>query len=144
MDKSMERLFGTTHDIIIDEIANNDGDVDLEELILKVQEEVSKRSCHVNLIAINGSTTSPSSKLAKKFSLDDSIDSACKTFQREMEKMRQQVDVAISSVPPGDVDMEEAAGPQVQLLVKQDVTREVSERMVRRVVVRREQYRPRK
>ena len=140
----MERLFGTTHDIIIDEIANNDGDVDLEELILKVQEEVSKRSCHVNLIAINGSTTNPSSKLAKKFSLDDSIDSACKTFQREMEKMRQQVDVAISSGPPGDVDMEEAAGPQVQLLVKQDVTREVSERMVRRVVVRREQYRPRK
>lgn len=140
----MERLFGTTHDIIIDEIAKNDGDVDLEELLLKVQEEVSKRSCHVNLIAINGSTTSPSSKLAKKFSLDDSIDSACKTFQREMQKMRQQVDMAISSGTPGDVDMEEAAGPQVQLLVKQNVTREVSERMVRRVVVRREQYRPRK
>ena len=140
----MERLFGTTHDIIIDEIAKNDGDVDLEELLLKVQEEVSKRSCHVNLIAINGSTTSPNSKLAKKFSLDDSIDSACKTFQREMQKMRQQVDSAISSGTPGDVDMEEAAGPQVQLLEKQNVTREVSERMVRRVVVRREQYRPRK
>ena len=140
----MERLFGTTHDIIIDEIAKNDGDVDLEELLLKVQEEVSKRSCHVNLIAINGSATSPSSKLAKKFSLDDSIDSACKTFQREMQKMQQQVDMAISSGTPGDVDMEEPAGPQVQLLVKQDVSREVSERMVRRVVVRREQYRPRK
>ena len=140
----MERLFGTTHDIIIDEIAKNDGDVDLEELLLKVQEEVSKRSCHVNLIAINGSTTSPNSKLAKKFSLDDSIDSACKTFQREMQKMRQQVDSAISSGTPRDVDMEEAAGPQVQLLEKQNVTREVSERMVRRVVVRREQYRPRK
>lgn len=136
----MERLFGTTHDIIIDEIAKNDGDVDLEELLLKVQEEVSKRSCHVNLIAINGSTTSSSSKLAKKFSLDDSIDSACKTFQREMQRM-QQVDLAISSGTPVDVNMEEPAGPQVQLLEKQNVTREVSERMVRRVVVRREQYR---
>ena len=139
----MERLFGTAHDIIIDEIAKNDGDVDLEELLLKVQEEVSKRSCHVNLIAINGSTTSPSSKLAKKFSLDDSIDSAIKTFQREMQKMRQ-ADLAISSGTPGDANMEEAAGPQVQLLEKQNVTRAVSERMVRRVVVRREQHRPRK
>ena len=138
----MERLFGTAHDIIIDEIANNDGDVDLEELVIKVQEELTKRSCHVNLIAINGSTTSPSSELAKKFSLDDSIDSACKTWQREMEKMRQ-VDLAIASGTPGDDNMEEAAGPQVQLLVKQNVSREVSERMVRRVVVRREQYRPR-
>lgn len=139
----MERLFGTTYDIVIDEIAKNDGDVDLEELLLKVQEEVSKRSCHVNLLAINGSTTSPSSKLAIKFSLDDSLDSACKTFQREMEKM-QQVDSTVASETPGDVNMEEAAGPQVQLLEKQNVTRAVSERMVRRVVVRREQYRPRK
>ena len=143
MDKSMERLFGTAHDIIIDEIANNDGDVDLEELVIKVQEELTKRSCHVNLIAINGSTTSPSSQLAKKFSLDDSIDSACKTWQREMEKMRQ-ADLAIASGTPGDVNMEEAAGPQVQLLEKQNVSREVSERMVRRVVVRREQYLRRK
>lgn len=139
----MERLFGTAHDIIIDEIANNDGDVDLEELVIKVQEELTKRSCHVNLIAINGSTTSPSSELAKKFSLDDSIDSACKTWQREMEKMRQ-ADLAIASGTPGDDNMEEPAGPQVQLLKKQNVSREVSERMVRRVVVRREQYLPRK
>lgn len=139
----MERLFGTAHDIIIDEIAKNDGDVDLEELAVKVQEELTKRSCYVNLIAISGSTTSPSSKLAKKFSLDDSIDSAIKTFQREMQKMRQ-ADLAISSGIPGDANMEEAAGPQVQLLEKQNVNREVSERVVRRVVVRREQYRPRK
>ena len=139
----MERLFGTAHDIIIDEIAKNDGDVDLEELAVKVQEELTKRSCYVNLIAISGSTTSPSSKLAKKFSLDDSIDSAIKTFQREMQKMRQ-ADLAISSGTPGDANMEEAAGPQVQLLEKQNVTRAVSERMVRRVVVRREQHRPRK
>ena len=138
----MERLFGTAHDIIIDEIAKNDGDVDLEELAIRVQEELTKRSCYVNLIAINGSTISRSSKLAVKFSLDDSIHSACKTYQREMQKLRQPLDMAISSETPGD--MEEAAGPQVQLLVKQNVTREVSERMVRRVVVRREQYRPRK
>ena len=139
----MERLFGTAHDIIIDEIAKNDGDVDLEELAIKVQEELTKRSCYVNLIAINGSTIIRSSKLAIKFSLDDSIDSAIKTFQREMEKMRQ-ADLAVSPGTLGDANMEEAAGPQVQLLEKQNVTRAVSERMVRRVVVRREQHRPRK
>ena len=140
----MERLFGTAHDIIIDEIEMNDGDVVLEELIAKVQEELGKRSLYVNLIAINGSTTSPSSKLASKFSLDDSIATACKTWQREMKKMRE-ADFAIASAETvSDVNMEEAAAPQVQLLEKQNVNREVSERMVRRVVVRREQYRPKK
>ena len=139
----MERLFGTAHDIILDEIEMNDGDVVLEELLTKVQEELIKRSLHVNLIAINGSTIGPSSKLASKFSLDDSIDGACKTWEREMKKMRE-VDSAIASGTPGDVNMEEAAGLQVQLLERQNVTREVSERMVRRVLVRREQYRPRK
>ena len=137
----MERLFGTAHDIILDEIEMNDGDVVLEELLTKVQEELTKRSLHVNLIAINGSTIGPSSKLASKFSLDDSIDTACKTWQREVQKMRQADSV---SGTPGDVNMEEAAGPQVQLLERQNVNREVSERMVRKVVVRREQYRPRK
>ena len=139
----MEGLFGTAHDISLDEIEMNDGDVVLEELLTKVQEELTKRSLHVNLIAINGSTTGPSSKLASKFSLDDSIDTACKTWQREVEKLRK-VDLAIASGSPGNVNMEEAAGPQVQLLERQNVNREVSERMVRRVVVRSEQYRPRK
>ena len=133
----MERLFGTAHDIVLDEIEMNDGDVVLEELLTKVQEELIKRSLHVNLIAINGSTIGPSSKLASKFSLDNSIDGACKTWQREVKKMRQ-------AASPGDVNMEETAGPQIQLLERQNVNREVSERMVRRVVVRSEQYRPRK
>ena len=139
----MERLFGTAHDIILDEIEMNDGEVVLEELLTKVQEELTKRSLDVNLIAINGSTIGPSSKLASKFSLDDSIDTASKTWQREMKKIRE-ADSAIASGTPGDVNMEEAAGPQILLQEKQNVTREVSERMVRRVVVRREQYRPRK
>ena len=142
MNKSVERLFGTAHDIILDEIEMNDGDVDLEELLTKVQEELTKRSLHVNLIAINGSTIGPSSKLASKFSLDDSIDTASKTWQREVQKMRE-ADLAIASGTPGDVNMEEAAGLQVQLLERRNVTREVAERTVRRVVVRREQYRPR-
>ena len=140
----MERLFGTAHDVVLDEIVMNDGDVVLEELLTKLHEELTKRSFrNPNLIAINGSTTGLSSKLASKFSLDDSIDTACKTWQREVQKMRQ-ADLAIASETPGDVNMEEAAGPQVQLLKKQNVNREVAERVVRRVVVRREQYRPRK
>ena len=142
MNKSVERLFGTAHDIILDEIEMNDGDVVLEELLTKVQEELTKRSLHVNLIAINGSTIGPSSKLASKFSLDDSMDTACKTWQREVQKMRD-MDLAIASGTPGDVNMEEVAGPQVQLMERRNVTREVAERMIRRVVVRREQYRPR-
>ena len=143
MNKSVECLFGTAHDIILDEIEMNDGDVVLEELLTKVQEELTKRSLHVNLIAINGSTIGPSSKLASKFSLDDSIDTASKTWQREVQKMRE-ADLAVASGTPGDINMEEAAGLQVQLLERRNVTREVAERMVRRVVVRREQYRPRK
>ena len=142
MNKSVERLFGTAHDIILDEIEMNDGDVVLEELLTKVQEELTKRSLHVNLIAINGSTIGPSSKLASKFSLDDSIDTASKTWRREVQKVRE-ADLAIASGTPGDVNMEEAAGLQVQLLERRNVTREVAERTVRRVVVRREQYRPR-
>ena len=142
MNKSVERLFGTAHDIILDEIEMNDGDVVLEELLTKVQEELTKRSLHVNLIAINGSTIGPSSKLASKFSLDDSIDTASKTWRREVQKMRD-ADLTIASGTPGDVNMEEAAGLQVQLLERRNVTREVAERTVRRVVVRREQYRPR-
>ena len=138
----MERLFGTAHDVVLDEIVMNDGDVVLEELLTKLHEELTKRSFrNPNLIAINRSTTGLSSKLASKFSLDDSIDTACKTWQREVQKMRQADSV---SGTPGDVNMEEAAGPQVQLLERQNVNREVSERMVRKVVVRREQYRPRK
>ena len=142
MNKSVERLFGTAHDIILDEIEMNDGDVDLEELLPKLQEGLTRRSLHANLIAINGSTIGPSSKLASKFSLDDSIDTASKTWQREVQKMRE-ADLAIASGTPGDVNMEEAAGLQVQLLERRNVTREVAERTVRRVVVRREQYRPR-
>ena len=142
MNKSVERLFGTAHDIILDEIEMNDGDVVLEELLTKVQEELTKRSLYVNLIAINGSTIGPSSKLASKFSLDDSIDTASKTWQREVQKMRE-ADLAVASGTPGDINLEEAAGLQVQLLERRNVTREVAERMVRRVVVRKEQYRPR-
>ena len=142
MNKSVERLFGTAHDIILDEIEMNDGDVDLEELLPKLQEGLTRRSLHANLIAINGSTIGPSSKLASKFSLDDSIDTASKTWRREVQKMRD-ADLTIASGTPGDVNMEEAAGLQVQLLERRNVTREVAERTVRRVVVRREQYRPR-
>ena len=142
MNKSVERLFGTAHDIILDEIEMNDGDVDLEELLPKLQEGLTRRSLHANLIAINGSTIGPSSKLASKFSLDNSIDTASKTWQREVQKMRQ-ADLAVASGTPGDINLEEAAGLQVQLLERRNVTREVAERMVRRVVVRREQYRPR-
>ena len=44
---------------------------------------------------------------------------------------------------PSDVNMGEVTEPKVQLLENQRITREVSERVVRRVLVRREQNRPR-
>lgn len=41
MDKSLERLFGTAHDIVIQEIKKSDGDVDTEELTVKVLEDLN-------------------------------------------------------------------------------------------------------
>ena len=140
MDKSLERLFGTAHDIVIEEIKKSDGDVDTEELTVKVLEDLNRRLCHVKLLAIDESTIAPSFKLAKKFSWDDSIESACKTYQSEMEKIRK----SLANTPgtPSDVNMEEVTEPKVKLLENQPITREVSERVVRRVLVRREQNRP--
>lgn len=141
MDKSLERLFGTAHDIVIEEIKKSDGDVDTGELTVKVLEGLNRRHCRVKLLVIDESTIAPSSKLANKFSWDESIESACKTYRSELEKIRQSW--ANTPGTPSDVNMEEVTEPKVQLLENQLITREVSERMVRRVVVRREQNRPR-
>lgn len=143
-DISMECLYGTAHDIIIEELKKtDDGEVDLEELKIKLEEALNRRFCRVKLITIHGSTIGPSSKSAKKFSLDDCIDSAGRTFQRELPRM-QQMQQSIANAPetPSDVNMEEATSPQVSLSTGCKITSEVSERMVRRVVQRREQNRP--
>ena len=136
----MERLFGTAHDIIIEAIKTGEGDVDLEELKIKLEEALKKRNCHVNLITIHGSTIEPRSKSAKKFSLDDCIDSACRTFQSELQRMPQ--NISNSPIIPSDVEMEEAANPVSLSSTDCEITSEVSERIVRRVVQRREQNRP--
>ena len=140
----MECLYGTAHDIIIEELnKTDDEEVDLEELKIKLEEALNRRFCRVKLITIHGSTIGPSSKSAKKFSLDDCIDSAGRTFQRELPRM-QQMQQSIANAPetPSDVNMEEATSPQVSLSTDCKITSEVSERMVRRVVQRREPDRP--
>ena len=138
----MERLYGTAHDIVIEEIRKTgNGDVDLEELRIKLEDALNQRFCRLNLISLNESTIGPSSKPAKKFSLDDSITSACKTFQCELQRMQQ----CITSAPqtPRDVDMEEAAASPQGPSNNREITSEASERMLRRVVLRRERYWPR-
>jgi len=141
-DISMERLFGTAHDIVIEKLNKSEnGDVDLEELRQILEDALNQRFCRVNLITFNGSTAGPSSKPAKKFSLDDGIESACKTFRCELERMRQ----CMANTPetPQDVDMEETASLQVSLSTDHEITNEASDRMLQRVVRRRERYWPR-
>jgi len=138
----MERLFGTAHDIVIEKLNKSEnGDVDLEELRQILEDALNQRFCRVNLITFNGSTAGPSSKPAKKFSLDDGIESACKTFRCELERMRQ----CMANTPetPQDVDMEETASLQVSLSTDHEITNEASDRMLQRVVRRRERYWPR-
>ena len=139
---SMERLFGTAYDIVVEEIKKTDGgDVNLEDLTVKLQGALNQRFCRVSLVLFNRLTIGPASKLAKKFSLDEDICSACRTFTGALERIRQSnIDAAPGT--PSDVDMEEgqSASPQISLSTGHEITTDISERMVRRVGLRR--YRP--
>lgn len=134
----MERLFGTAHDIVIQEITTNSGEVDLEELRDKLKDALNRRFCNVNLITFNGSTIGPSSEAARKFSLDGGIDSACQTFRSEFKRMSECV--ATAPQTPSDVDMEETTNARVSLAENLGISSEVSERMLQKVALRKQQY----
>lgn len=141
----MERLYGTAHDIVIQEIKKTENeDVDLEDLKAKLQDKLNERSCQVNLITFNGSTIGPISKQAKKFSLEEGMKSTCQTFRCELQRMTQ----CMANAPetPTDVNMEESpsesASPRVSS-TESAITTEVAERLVQRVVLRKDLYWPR-
>lgn len=144
-DVSMEHLFGTAYDIIIEEIRKTEsGDVNLEDLTRKLEGALNQRFCRVSLILFNRLTIGPKSNLARKFSLDEDIASACTTFQRTLDISRQS-GIAAAPGTPRDVNMEETdtASPQVSLMTGHGITTDVSERMVRKVGLRKDHYRPR-
>ena len=80
--------------------------------------------------------------MAKKFSLDGGIDSACQTFRSEIKRMSQCITTA-PQTPSDVVDMEEPTNAQVSLAKNLEISSEVSERMLQRVVLRKQQYWPR-
>ena len=142
----MERLFGTAYDIVFEEIKKRNGDVDLEHLTNVLEGALNQRFCRVSLILLDRLTIGPKSQLAKMFSLDEDIDSACTTFQCALEKLRQS-NIVTAPGTPSDVDMEvEETGtqsPQVSISPGHRITTDVSGRMVRKVGLRKAHHRPR-
>lgn len=145
-DVSMEQLFGTAYDIIMEQIKNpDDEDINLQELANVLEQALNQRFCHVSLI-LRDRLTIGSKKLAKKFSLDENIDDACKTFKSALDGIRES-NIATAPGTPRDVDMEveetETPSPEVSLVTNHEITLDVSERMVQKVGLRKAQHWPR-
>lgn len=143
-DVSMEQLFGTAYDIVMEQIRKpGNEDMSLQELTNVLEQALNQRFCRVSLILLDRLTVGPISKLAKMFSLDENIDGACTTFQCALDKTRQHNIVTVPGTPR-DVDMEveepETPSPQVSLLTNHEITTDVSERMVRKVGLRKDQH----
>lgn len=136
-DKLTERLFGTAYDIVVPEILREHGDVDLEQLARKLKDGLNERSCRINQVAVPGATNGVDSMMsATKFSLDDGMDNACRTFRSELKRLTQH-SVDEATVMQNDVTMEEAESLRDVSSEEGGITAEVSERMLRKVVQRK-------
>lgn len=132
-----ERLFGTAYDIVVAEILRDHGDVDLEKLESKLKDGLNERSCRINQVAVPGATIGVDTMMsARKFSLDDGMDNACRTFKSELKKLAQHV-VDEATVMQSDVTMEEAGSSHDVSIEEGGITAEVSERVLRKVVQRK-------
>lgn len=132
-----ERLFGTAYDIVVAEILRDHGDIDLEKLESKLKDGLNERSCRINQVAVPGATIGVDSMMsARKFSLDDGMDNACRTFKSELKKLAQHV-VDEATVMQNDVTMEEAGSSHDVSIEEGGITAEVSERVLRKVVQRK-------
>ena len=146
-DVSMEQLFGTAYDIIMEQIRKPDcEDVNLQELANVLERALNQRFCRVSLILLDRLTIGPRSKLAKMFSLDENFDGACTTFQCALKRI-QQSNIATAPGTPRDVDMEveepQTRSPQVSIATNHEITTDVSERMVQKVGLRKAHHWPR-
>ena len=131
-DVSLECLIGTAHDIVLGEVTKKYRDVNVEELSEKLKAALRSRSCHANLMLINGVNIPPQSELAQKLSYDEDFDSARVTFAQAVNKM-QQADAATAGIPV-DVNMEETASSvRVSISNDHEITSDLSERLVRKV-----------
>ena len=129
---SLERLIGTAHDIVLGEVVKKYRDVNVEELSEKLTAALISRSCHANLMLINGVNIPPESELAQKLSYDEDFDSARVTFAQGVNRI-QQADAATAGIPV-DVNMEETASSvRVSISNDHEITRDLSERLVRKV-----------
>lgn len=132
-----EGLFGTAYDIVVAEILRDHGDVDLEKLESKLKDGLNERSCRINQVAVPGATIGVDSMMsARKFSLDDGMDNACRTFKSELKRLAQHV-VDEATVMQTDVTMEEAGSSHDVSIEEGGITAEVSERVLRKVVQRK-------
>ena len=132
-----ERLFGTAYDIVVPEILNEHGDVDLEKLASKLKDGLNERSCRINQVALPGATIGANlMKSTEKFSLDDGMDNACRTFRSELKRLTQNVGNE-AAVMQSDVTMEEAGSSSDVSIEEGGITAEVSERMLWKVVQRK-------
>ncbi|XP_074639019.1 uncharacterized protein LOC141897365 [Acropora palmata] len=132
-----KRLFGTAYDIVVAEILRDHGDVDLEKLESKLKDGLNERSCRINQVAVPGATIGVDSMMsARKFSLDDGMDNACRTFKSELKRLAQHV-VDEATVMQNDVTMEEAGSSHDVSIEEGGITAEVSERVLRKVVQRK-------
>ena len=138
---SMERLIGTTNDIVMEEVRKRYGDVNIEQLTQKLQKSLNRRSCRSSQMQLNGVSFGPASDVAKKFSWDNSIADALETFERALENSRR---TRAEAGIPLDVDSVDAGtgSLQVSILEHEEITTEVSERMVRKVAQRSAYFKP--
>lgn len=139
---SEEHLFGTAYDIVVEEIRQAEGgDVSLEDLNVKLQEGLNRRSSRVRRILFDGKLAiGPATQLAKKFLLDEDFPSACATFKSALERIRQSTgNIFGVRGTPSDIEMEEAqtTTPQFSLSAGCVITTDDSERILQRVVQRR-------
>ncbi|XP_078346074.1 uncharacterized protein LOC144631506 isoform X2 [Oculina patagonica] len=131
-DVSLERLIGTAHDIVLEEVTRKYRDVNVDELSEKLKAALISRSCHASLMQINGVNIPSESELAQKLSYDEDFGSACITFEQSV--IRMQRSAAATAGIPGDVNMEEMASlDRVSVSNNHEITIDLSERLVRKV-----------
>ena len=130
-DVSLERLIGTAHDIVLEEVTKKYQDVNVEELSEKLKAALINRSCHADLMLINGVNIPSESELAQKLSYDEDFDSACVTFEQGVNRMQQSV--AAAAGIPRDINMEATSSMVVSISNHHEITSDLSERLVRKV-----------
>lgn len=133
-DLSLECLIGTAHDIVLPDVIEKYGDINVEELTKMLKEELNQRSCLAKSIVLqNNVTVLRESELALKLSYDEDLESACFTFTEGVKRLEQAV-IPTDGIPQ-DVDMEKMTSDLARVTISKDqeITDDLSERLIRKV-----------